>query len=775
VNPASSCGLVRFYYNVLIYASIYQNNFAIKSGDYGYFNIPVTYQCRENKLFDQKLLFASPVHMVLFSNEVTVWVNKSDYENGAVLFWPDDLQFHILALDYFSNFVTAVNGTLYCESHNTCNDNYTSSFDYSIESYKLTLISKEAMACCQSIVNDTAHPFSVQLKVTVEGVVSNLTEATVRWRGYADYCNDFMHHYLNLHDGTLHCVRLSCSIVAQGVINIPAPGLTCPHGFLVAAPGYWYDDGFRSYVVSCPWQYCDYNSWISQVPFEPFPDGNLQCHPHWTGFSCGECSYNSGYAIKYGTTDCIPLQQCLTTSVASNIILLFSVSFLYWCLVISVIACLFHLRVVLNMEYVLGIMLYYSVVEQVFSVYKEVIQTNTCHVPVNLHNNYHPNYYDCLDSPFDASGALPFFSSIGILKPPFLQYIRLCFPGSNMLDHLFMGYIHPIVVVLVVVVSLIVSRSSRRVTRYVGRHLNSRYICLLFLLSYSSISYTSIQLLRFTSVLGSDIAGTQFGIVLTWTAYWSPSLTYFAGRHGFYGAVALLCVIVIGLGLPLLILLPRQLSRYWNLNFIRLKPILDQLQGCYKHDCYWFATFYLLCRQMIFLVDVTFDIFRGVLVESIIVKLIMLLFVLSFILVMHMWFQPYRRKGLNLLDIAILMSLIVMTISSLDGKSYNIVVVFWMLPILFLLNYFMFYTKLRHFIALLSICLVILLLNVLSFSQFYYYDILYILWMVTACLLFVVYVLFLCKRFYFGVRKADLEINDTADYESDRDESDDSD
>ena len=152
------------------------------------------------------------------------------------------------------------------------------------------------------------------------------------------------------------------------------------------------------------------------------------------------------------------------------------------------------------MEYVLGIMLYYSVAEQVFSVYKEVIQTKTCHVPVELHNNYHPNYYDCLDSPFDASGALPFFSSIGILKPPFLKYMRLCFPGSNMLDHLFMGYIHPIVVVLVVVVSLIVSRSSRRVTRYVGRYLNNRYICLLLLLSYSSISYTSIQLLRLTSV-----------------------------------------------------------------------------------------------------------------------------------------------------------------------------------------------------------------------------------------------------------------------------------
>ena len=178
---------------------------------------------------------------------------------------------------------------------------------------------------------------------------------------------------------------------------------------------------------------------------------------------------------------------------------------------------------------------------------------------------------------------------------------------------------------------------------------------------------------------------------------------------------------------------------------------------------------------MIFLVDITFDIFRGVLVESIIVKLIMLLFVLSFVLVMYMWFQPYRKKGLNLLDITILISLILMTISSLDGKSYNIVVVFWMLPIVFLLNYFTFYTKLRHFIALLSICLVTLLLNVLSFSRFYYYDILYILWMVTACLLFVVYVLFLCKRFYFGVRKADLEINDTADYESDRDESDDSD
>ncbi|XP_065910453.1 uncharacterized protein [Dysidea avara] len=767
--------LIRDYYNILINAAIFQNNFAIKGGDYGYFNIPTTYQCRENEPFDQKRLFASPVDKVVFSDEVTVWVNKSDYESGTVLFWSHDLHFHILALDYFSNLVAPVNGTLSCERmhHDTCNDSYSSSFNYTID-YEPTLISKDAMACCQSVI-DPANPFSVRLKVEVAGVASNLTTATVRWRGYADYCNDFMHHYLDLHDQTLHCVRLSCSVVSQGVINIPAPGLTCPNGFLVAAPGYWYDDGFRTYVVSCPLQYCDYNSWISQIPYEPFPDGNLQCYPHWTGFSCGECSYHSGYAINYGTTDCVPIQQCLTTSVASSLALLFSVSFLYWFLVISVIFFLLNLRLSLSIEYTLGIILYYSVIDQVFSVYKEVIQTKTCHVPVKLQNHYHPNYYDCLDAPFDVSSALPFFSSIGILKPPFLQYMKLCFPGSNLLDHLFIGYIHPIVVTIVVIIALIVSRSSRRVTLFVGRYLNSRYICLLLLLSYSSISYTSIQLLRLTAVLGSDISGTQFGIVLTWTAYWSPNLTYFAGRHGLYGAVALLCVFVIGLGLPLLILLPRHLARYWNINFIRLKPILDQLQGCYKTECYWFAAFYLLCRQMIFVVDITFDIFRGVLVEMIVVKLILLLFILGFILVIHMWYQPYRKKGLNMLDTAILISLIVMTFSSLDGKSYNIVVVFWILPILFLLNYFTFYTKLRHVVALLSICLVILLLNVLSFSRFYYYDILYIVWMVTACLLFVVYVLFLCKRFYFGVCKPDLEINDAANCVSDRDESDDSD
>ena len=47
-----------------------------------------------------------------------------------------------------------------------------------------------------------------------------------------------------------------------------------------------------------------------------------------------------------------------------------------------------------------------------------------------------------------------------------------------------------------------------------------------------------------------------------------------------YGVVAILCELIIVIGLPLLLLLEPFLNR--KINFVRIKPLLDQFQGCYK-------------------------------------------------------------------------------------------------------------------------------------------------------------------------------------------------
>ena len=80
--------------------------------------------------------------------------------------------------------------------------------------------------------------------------------------------------------------------------------------------------------------------------------------------------------------------------------------------------------------------------------------------------------------------------------------------------------------------------------------------------------------------------------------YLSPDIEYFYGRYLAYGIVALLCTVTImRLGLPLLLTLEPFLNH--KINFIKIKPLLDQFQGCYKDKYRYFAGYYMIYRLLI--------------------------------------------------------------------------------------------------------------------------------------------------------------------------------
>ena len=92
----------------------------------------------------------------------------------------------------------------------------------------------------------------------------------------------------------------------------------------------------------------------------------------------------------------------------------------------------------------------------------------------------------------------------------------------------------------------------------------------------------------------------------------------------------------------LLILAPC-LSRKLNFVKLRLKPILDEFQACYRPECRWFAGFYFLARQLMFL--------ASIIPQQDLPQSNLALQCLSvIILLIHAIFQPYKRKWLNLLD-----------------------------------------------------------------------------------------------------------------------------
>ena len=117
--------------------------------------------------------------------------------------------------------------------------------------------------------------------------------------------------------------------------------------------------------------------------------------------------------------------------------------------------------------------------------------------------------------------------------------------------------------------------------------------CFLLLLSYTSVATTSLLLLRPLKFHNIDKVYT----------YMSPEIEYFQGRHLLYGIIAILCtlVIVIALiGLPLLLLCEPFLNR--KINFTKIKPLLDQFQGCYKDKYRSFAAYYMICRLVIIVI-----------------------------------------------------------------------------------------------------------------------------------------------------------------------------
>ena len=94
-------------------------------------------------------------------------------------------------------------------------------------------------------------------------------------------------------------------------------------------------------------------------------------------------------------------------------------------------------------------------------------------------------------------------------------------------------------------------------------------------------------------------------------------------------------------GLPVILLLEPYVNRW--INFTRIKPILDQFQGCYRDKCRWFASVYLLSRQVILIIMVI-----NFINYSIALYLITLLCVI--ISLLHHHVQPYKSDVLNKFD-----------------------------------------------------------------------------------------------------------------------------
>ena len=408
--------------------------------------------------------------------------------------------------------------------------------------------------------------------------------------------------------------------------------------------GYWYGKIDKSVVTGhCPNNYCKYAT--SCASSDKFCDlSSDQCNPHRTGPACGKCKDH--YTLAYDSSDCIKDSHCSAWWTAG--IIIFTV--IYWFVVsFIIILMMYFITAPTLLGYVYGITYFYSVIDLLVS----------------------------NDLPI-SNGLIQFteiLSGLINLTPRFLGTLCLA-KGLSGIDQQFIHYVHPFAMslLLYLIPKVIRCRPFADILNKVG---TLRSLCLLLLLSYTSISTTSLKLL-----LPLTFKGTHAVYV-----YYSPDIKYFSGRHILYGAIAIFLTVVIVLGLPIFLLLQPLLRRYCQkIPFIRIQPILDQFQQCYEEDRHWAAGIYLICRLLIFLIV---DLNSIEYVTS-----YFILQVLCFIVtVLHVLLQPYKHNtGINSLDhIILLITVMVVSLNTNNlftslgvDKAVNdfIVAVFVLLPLI---------------------------------------------------------------------------------------------
>ena len=134
--------------------------------------------------------------------------------------------------------------------------------------------------------------------------------------------------------------------------------------------------------------------------------------------------------------------------------------------------------------------------------------------------------------------------------------------------------------------------------------------------------------------------------------YVSPDIEYLHGRHLAYAIVAVLFTILIVIGLPFLLGLEPFLNS--KINFVKIKPLLDQFQGCYKDKYRYFAAYYMICRLGIITIIIANS-------SNDFVLQYLLLAVCVITALIHLILKPYSNPLLNDFDGAILHLLILIS------------------------------------------------------------------------------------------------------------------
>ena len=601
------------------------NNSAGISGNSFYFSIPQLCNVIANvsnrlsllhipSLFhyypEYSQLVTSPHNIKLYQPAIAMYNNTDNnylIQNSKML--GESIYFTATVFDYFDTAAEPVIFVLIC---NNCKGDYA--------------LSKDQI----SVANNSLQEFKVYPTNTHD--VVNATYISIMLQSVLSPIYEGVNATLSIQLSPCHSGYLFDKLQLQCICYQHHDIVHCnEESFSEIKAGYWVGFVLNTYTSSiCPSNYCKFAKRVETSPgyYELTDD---QCSSHRMGVACGRC--HEGYTLAYDSPNCISRSKCSTGMTILVIIL----TILYWIAVVSIVFILMYFQLQISSGYVFGIIYYYSIVDTL------------------LGNNLYIS-----DGVFQLVNIL---SSFAKLTPQ--VFGQLCFiEDLSGIDQQFVHYIHALAVLLILLIIVVVARYSPRLAVFVGRCI-IRVICLLLLLSYTSLASTSLQLLR----------PLKFHDVSEVHTYSSPDLKYFAGRHLAYGIVAILCEVFVLISFPLLLLLEPFLRH--RVNFIRIKPLLDQFQGCYKGRYHCFAAYYLICRQVIFVIVFVAN-------ENYSNMLYYLHTVCIVIAMVHIWVQPYENEFLNAWDGILLLTMVLvvnLNAFTLSVPAVEIIVILVLFPI----------------------------------------------------------------------------------------------
>ena len=404
----------------------------------------------------------------------------------------------------------------------------------------------------------------------------------------------------------------------------------------------------------CPIGYC--KSQTSETNLLPLPDNTnagdldmLVCSSR-TGRMCAYCRKN--YSTYYHTNhfDCGPHDKC-------NIGWL-----LYIVTEIIPITVFFLVIIFFNINFVAGtingLIFYFQITDVSFQVTSSFVR--------------------CSRTLSQFKEVYTFL--VGIFNLKFFYHSELSFclwHGAQTLDLFAIRYVKIVYSLLLVfaIVFLLRCCSSRKIQQCVptlfGREIDVKLSIIHGLSGFLVLCYSECIRVSLLILTSATVRGHKEKITVV---YYNGELEYFSGKHLAYALPALLFLIVLGLGPPLLLISYPLCYRIFGLlkisesKFVkilckcipleRFKPLYDSFQSSFKDEYRFYSGLYFIYRLI--------NLIALAMTPSITDYYILILIQFAVMFFLHAIVQPYKKHWHNVLDCFVFAYLIIVHITTID-------------------------------------------------------------------------------------------------------------